>query len=219
MCMLWQRLGRAARDPSREASGIYVVEPQFMDYHRQRAKQRAAERTERAQRKRLQGVIQPENPSAQKKARTQDEMASLKINPRKRVQAQPVLPNIAPAMNKLIVIEQHHQNYEAAAMDTYINARSRGICRRRVSEEFFGNTPSTLSVRNLWGGESRIDPRSASPDLACSNGDCPHCVAAISRLCCDTCNPGSFILPVPVSTAPRQTVLLTGSRWTRASAK
>jgi ATP-dependent helicase YprA (DUF1998 family) len=40
MCTLWQRLGRAARDPSREASGIYVVEPQFMDYHCQRAEQR-----------------------------------------------------------------------------------------------------------------------------------------------------------------------------------
>ncbi|KAH9015994.1 hypothetical protein EDB85DRAFT_1898410 [Lactarius pseudohatsudake] len=65
-------------------------------------------------------------------------------------------------------MEHHHQNYEAAAMDTYTNARSRGVCRRKVSDEFFGNKP-------------------------------------VSRLCCDTCNPGSFILPIPTTSAPKQT--------------
>ena len=27
----------------------------------------------------------------------------------------------------------------------------------------------------------------------------------VSRLCCDTCNPGSFILPLPTASAPKQT--------------
>ncbi|KAH8984091.1 hypothetical protein EDB86DRAFT_2810977, partial [Lactarius hatsudake] len=35
LCMLWQRLGCAARDPSTEATGIYIVEPKFMDCHMQ----------------------------------------------------------------------------------------------------------------------------------------------------------------------------------------
>ncbi|KAH9071530.1 hypothetical protein EDB83DRAFT_2176282, partial [Lactarius deliciosus] len=34
LCTLWQRLGQAAREPSAEASGIYVVEPQYMDRQR-----------------------------------------------------------------------------------------------------------------------------------------------------------------------------------------
>ncbi|KAH9038084.1 hypothetical protein EDB85DRAFT_2142089 [Lactarius pseudohatsudake] len=83
-------------------------------------------------------------------------------------------------------MEQYHQDYEAAATDTYINAHLRGNCRRKVSDEFFGNRP-------------------ASPSLACSNENCPRCVVTASRLCCDTCNPGSFILPVPATAAPKQT--------------
>ncbi|KAH9014975.1 hypothetical protein EDB85DRAFT_1811510, partial [Lactarius pseudohatsudake] len=31
LCMLWQCLGHAARDPSKEATGIYIVKPQYMD--------------------------------------------------------------------------------------------------------------------------------------------------------------------------------------------
>ena len=35
--------------------------------------------------------------------------------------------------------------------------------------------------------------------------DCPRCVVKASRLCCDTCNPGSFILPIPPVSAHKQT--------------
>ncbi|KAF8264330.1 P-loop containing nucleoside triphosphate hydrolase protein [Lactarius quietus] len=153
LCTLWQRLGRAVRDPSNEATGIYVVEPQYTDHHRKRAEQRAAERMEREKKKGLQ--------------------------------------------------RETESDYKEAAMDTYINAHSQGICRRKVSEEFFGNMPS--ECRNLLPGCSRIDPHLASPSLACSNEGCPCCVATVSGLCCDTCNPGSFILPAPTTTAPRQT--------------
>ena len=44
----------------------------------------------------------------------------------------------------------------------------------------------------------------ASPSLACSNEDCTRCHSGTSRLCCDTCNPGSFILPTPSTEAPTQ---------------
>ncbi|KAH9015991.1 P-loop containing nucleoside triphosphate hydrolase protein, partial [Lactarius pseudohatsudake] len=51
LCTLWQRLGRAARNPSAEASGIYVVEPQYMDRQREKAEQRAVAKTVKAQQK------------------------------------------------------------------------------------------------------------------------------------------------------------------------
>lgn len=41
--------------------------------------------------------------------------------------------------------------------------------------------------------------------MACSNSDCPRCVVAVPRLCCDTCNPDSFILPPTTTSAPKQT--------------
>ncbi len=113
-----------------------------MDHHRKQAEQRAAVRTQRAQQKRLQCATEPESAPSWKKARTHDEKAG--PSTRKRTQPQLVLPDIASAVratNRLIVVEQRHQNYEAAAMDTYINARSRGICRRQISDEFFRNRP------------------------------------------------------------------------------
>src|SRR6266702_5953121 len=41
--------------------------------------------------------------------------------------------------------------------------------------------------------------------MVCFNKDCPCCIIKSSRLCCDTCNPGSFILPLPMTSAPKQT--------------
>ncbi|KAF8270416.1 hypothetical protein EI94DRAFT_1539336, partial [Lactarius quietus] len=31
LCTLWQRLGRVAQDPSKEATGVYIIEPSYMD--------------------------------------------------------------------------------------------------------------------------------------------------------------------------------------------
>jgi superfamily II DNA helicase RecQ len=42
LCTLWQRLGRAARDSSTEATGVYIVEPSYTDHHHIEAKERAA---------------------------------------------------------------------------------------------------------------------------------------------------------------------------------
>lgn len=188
--------------------GIYVVEPQYMDYHRKRAEQRAADRMEKAKKRQekenCQGKTETGNPLPRKRVRIQDD----KANPsaRKKARAQQVLPDITshatPSTNQLIVIEPHHQNYEAAAMDAYVNARTRGICRRRVAKEFFGNRPGEYHDLR---GDFRIDPWPASLSLACSNSDCRRCAATVSRLCCDSCNPDSFFLPTPTTTAPKQT--------------
>ncbi|KAI9431018.1 hypothetical protein H4582DRAFT_1823209, partial [Lactarius indigo] len=54
-CMLWQHLGRAARDPSTEATRIYIVEPKFMDC-RMQTKQKAATNAGKLQQRQLHGV-------------------------------------------------------------------------------------------------------------------------------------------------------------------
>ena len=41
--------------------------------------------------------------------------------------------------------------------------------------------------------------------MACFSADCPRCVVRASRLCCDTCNPESFTLPTPTTSAPKKT--------------
>ena len=46
LCTLWQRLGRAARDPCKEATGFYMVEPQYTDKKRKEAEKRASGRTD-----------------------------------------------------------------------------------------------------------------------------------------------------------------------------
>lgn len=110
-----------------------------MDNHCKLAEQRAVERKTKTEQKCLQGATDPGKALPQKRVCTQDDKTW------KKAQTQQVLPNIAPACatqgaaNKLIVIEQHHENYEAVAMDTYINASSWGICHCQVSEEFFRN--------------------------------------------------------------------------------
>ncbi|KAH9009872.1 P-loop containing nucleoside triphosphate hydrolase protein [Lactarius hengduanensis] len=141
LCTLWQRLGRAARNPSAEASGIYVVEPQYMDRQREKAEQRAAAKTAKAQQKQPQRATEPESPSTRKR---------------------------------------HAQ-----------------ITRKQV--RVHGRGPG------LNSRDPELTRGQLSPSLACSNEGCPRCVVTVSRLCCDTCNPGSFILPIPTTSAPKQT--------------
>ncbi|KAI9437493.1 P-loop containing nucleoside triphosphate hydrolase protein, partial [Lactarius indigo] len=141
LCMLWQRLGRAARDPSKEATGIYIVEPQYMDHCRVQAEQRVASQAERS---RLQEVPDTENVASSPRRQVRVEGGHKGCpRTRKKPHHQPNQSGsmVPHATGNLIIQEQRHQDYEAAAMDAYINTRSRGICRRRIPNEFFGNWP------------------------------------------------------------------------------
>ncbi|KAH9011524.1 hypothetical protein EDB83DRAFT_2530245 [Lactarius deliciosus] len=184
----WRYTQSLSRDPSKEATGIYMIEPQYTDQRRIRADKKASDHTEKSRQKKPQGIADansgPSRPT-RKRVRSHEEGAG--HSTRKKSQCHVGRPEVLTPQTagKLIVKEERHESYEAAAMDTYINARQRGTCRRRVSDEFFGNRP-------------------ASPSLACSKTDCPRCIGMPSRLCCDTCNPGSFIFPVPATVAPKQ---------------
>lgn len=71
-----------------------------------------------------------------------------------------------------------------------------------VDERYPMSSLVIVLVRFIRYKRFRIDPRPASESLACSN--CPHCVAKPSRLCCDTCNPGSFFYLMPSTEPPKQ---------------
>ncbi|KAG2158700.1 uncharacterized protein EDB93DRAFT_1040376, partial [Suillus bovinus] len=40
LCTLWQCLGRAAQDISTEVTGIYLVEPQYIDHQKEKTQAR-----------------------------------------------------------------------------------------------------------------------------------------------------------------------------------
>ncbi|KAF8257524.1 P-loop containing nucleoside triphosphate hydrolase protein [Lactarius quietus] len=179
LCTLWQHLGRAERDPSNEATGIYIVKPSYMDDQRVQAEKRAAIRAEKAQ-QRQQGLDAG--------TATDAATSQVKTVPRKRPccpHDQCVTDTPRPA-GTLIMFEDCHKDVEEAAMDAYINAHLRGICRCGVSDEFFDN-------------------RLASPSMACPYTNCPCCAVKVPRFCCDTCNPDSFVLLSPSTTALKQT--------------
>ncbi|KAI9434782.1 P-loop containing nucleoside triphosphate hydrolase protein [Lactarius indigo] len=142
-CMLWQRLGRAARDPSTEATGIYIVEPKFMD-RRMQTKQKAATNAGKSQQRQLHGV--PDTVDVTSTSTSAHGSVAVEYQ-----------------MSSLVIVH--------------------------------------VRVWNLFTG-TRFDPRPASPSIACSN--CLRCVVKGSRLCCDICNPGSFILPLPKTSASKQ---------------
>ena len=152
LCTLWQRLGRAARDPCKEATGIYMVEPQYMDKKRKEAEKRAGERTERAL------AANPGDPRGEPQGERSGH--GTRKRPRSRVNQAPT--HVPQAAGNLIVEEGRHGSYEVAAMETYINARQRGICRRNVSNEFFGNRPCECIC---IGDKRSCDPRSNSVPL------------------------------------------------------
>jgi hypothetical protein len=74
LCTLWQCLGRAVWNPGMEATGIYMVELQYMDQHHKQADKRASERTGPAKQKQAQGAVDPDGLSC-KRVHSQDEVA------------------------------------------------------------------------------------------------------------------------------------------------
>ncbi|KAI9436672.1 P-loop containing nucleoside triphosphate hydrolase protein, partial [Lactarius indigo] len=151
-CMLWQRLGRAARDPSTEATRIYIVKPKFMDRCMQ-TRQKAAMNAGKSQQRQLHGVPDTVDvTSTSTSVHVQSGKAGPSSRKRPRHQCDQPEPDSGAShtTGRLIVQEEKHKNYEEAAMDAYINAHSRGVCRCGISNEFFGNRPHTYLESVYW---------------------------------------------------------------------
>ncbi|KAH7904694.1 P-loop containing nucleoside triphosphate hydrolase protein [Hygrophoropsis aurantiaca] len=222
LCTLIQRLGRAARDGKIEATGIYLVEPQFWDYHKSRAqcranarkrKRKSNEKTNKVVRKRNPNPMETENMPTRVSANTlsnnldddpddsEDTESELVCHGTSTRNNEPSASSIIPIPATQVSLSSSNgfgrfrvrllpqcvdldgKELEAAAMDAFINARGRGICRRRILDEYFDNPKSTSSQ--------------------CGGDHCERCCTKTSRLCCDTCSLGSFILPIPATTAEK----------------
>jgi hypothetical protein len=161
-------MGRGGRRMGTTATGIYLVEPKYFDEHKKkvttsgkRKRGKASESCNQKQKKSKPNQPKADNGSddesgfddedereennsgnANDTMETGDhEGGSLPtntsqvsiLNPTHAVThlvACPVIPPLAGL---------NDAEYEFAVMDVYINAKSRSICRRRVSNEYFGN--------------------------------------------------------------------------------
>lgn len=118
-----------------------------MDDQRIQAEKRAAIRAEKAHQKR------------QRDADTGADAATshVKAAPRKRPRRQHDHRDAGMPRpeGRFIVFEERHKDFEEAAMDAYINARLRGVCRRGVSDEFFDNRLGVFVIHFHKAGLTR----------------------------------------------------------------
>jgi hypothetical protein len=100
-----------------------MVEPQYMDQKHNEAEKRAAGCTGKSKQKRAHGVPEANNGPAWKHVHSLDEDAGPSAQDGSQIQSVQPVDRMADARaDKLIVKEEHHVTYEAAAMETYINA-------------------------------------------------------------------------------------------------
>lgn len=156
-----QRLGRGARDPSVTAVGIYLVEPLYFDTYTGKRKRPAVEASKRPNKraKTLQNDIGPgpehrgdkDEPLHSEFEEDEDErdgsesetevVAGLNDGSEGQLggsheRATAILP-LQPTA--LLPDDLDNNALERYAMYAFINARHRGFCRRRVSNEYFDN--------------------------------------------------------------------------------
>jgi hypothetical protein len=79
--------------------------------------------------------------------------------------------------------------YKAVAMDYLINARERGLCLHKVTEEYFGNDKISNYFHHLCfvASFSSLLYRKGS---AC----CTRCTVKQPWICCHSCNPSTLVL-------------------------
>ena len=126
-----------------------MVEPQYTDKKRKEAEKRASGRTERAL------AANPDDAGHGHAIPGERAGPSARKKPCGRVNQAPVHAPLQTT-DSLIVEEGHHGSYEVAAMETYINAHQRGICRRMVSNEFFRNRPRECCLSRYQSELTRI---------------------------------------------------------------
>lgn len=153
LCTLSQRLGRGGRDPDTEATGIYLVEPDYFDANKLAKAKRKKKREEKkrpkeqphssVKRRRIHGSQDVSHVrEVDEEGSDSDDYESDGDDDEHIIQP-PVLvfasnsgdDSSALPHPKGLSIEE----YEKIVMDTYINAGSRRLCRRRIQNEYFQN--------------------------------------------------------------------------------
>ncbi|KIK32775.1 hypothetical protein CY34DRAFT_27154 [Suillus luteus UH-Slu-Lm8-n1] len=170
LCTLMQRLGRAACDPSMEASSFYFVEK---DYKKRKGNGTKVNDGSKKGKPRE----QPSHRSDHESSDSGSESDGNEIN-----------DTLAPCRNngvsmsaspgKLLPLSAGMgiDEFELVVMGVYIEAGNQTICRRRIADEYFRN--------NLIDGDNDLD------------GCCKRCKKRTMklRLCCDVCTLHGFLL-------------------------
>ncbi|KAF9565288.1 P-loop containing nucleoside triphosphate hydrolase protein [Agrocybe pediades] len=165
LCTLFQRLGRAARGPSTQGRAIYLVEPQYFDGHQKKTigkrKRGTKPKNPAVRRKQVPTSTPsdtPNNVDADTAVESQSEndddediegaeadggnhTANGTVPDCVPPRTSEHLPTSLPTPSSLPAEE-----YEAVAMDLFINSGSRGLCRRVVLNQYFGNMKQGVRI-------------------------------------------------------------------------
>jgi len=122
LCSLVQRIGRGVRDPTLDGVGVYFIEPKYLDRKKSKKRKRG-EKDDTGNTTMLNAIGDDHD---------QD------VSPQNESQNDSPCP-IQAAPGRHIPCGSTQNDYLENAMDTYINANTRGICQRAVIDEYFGN--------------------------------------------------------------------------------
>ncbi|KAG1728758.1 P-loop containing nucleoside triphosphate hydrolase protein [Suillus paluster] len=168
LCTLMQRLGRAARDPSIEASSIYFVEK---DYKRRRGHAKKVHHGKQKARvqqgavgdvkraiaiKGNNGGRTHEQPEGHERSDSSSESDGDELNDTIASYRNTGVGTSTPTPSKLLPSSTGLciEEYEVAAMEAFIDAGNQTICRCRITDEYFGNN----LIDELWCSDAAAVP-------------------------------------------------------------
>ena len=197
LCTLFQRLGRAGRGKGTQATGIYLVESQYIDGHKNKVigkrKRSGKQKDSPKKRQRLDTEGSTGNglgTSVLAEGSLAEDVSQgsgdLHQDPVGDGETSSTHPN-GSSISLLLSTELAPEEYEAIAMDLFINARGRALCCRKVINEYFGN-----NKQGKYLLESFLDEL-----LRQSVGVKEFHQQTEGMLCCDTCHPDTFKFASP----------------------
>jgi len=167
LCVLMQRLGRAARDHTLTALAVYFVEPLYFDTYSGKRKRPALEEGQPYQKKKKVAILDAESTAVHREENSQhrgdsdaldrgeddeltNDISMVVDQPNERtisdiagntsILTTPSAPSSSsPSPAKILPVNADSDVIERAAMYAFINAHLRGFCRRRVTNEYFNN--------------------------------------------------------------------------------
>lgn len=142
MCTLWQRFGRAARDPDLEGTAMLLVEPKHLDEEREKKVVRAEAKKRKAEN---QGLPKTTKRRAVPSKTGQPPHAipvAHAVAPQDEDEKRRVLYTAkkGKSVSSTEVVKVERKREIEVAMDDMINAKKRGLgCRRKPLRLFFSS--------------------------------------------------------------------------------
>lgn len=156
LCILMQRLGRAARDHTLTALGVYFVEPLYFDTYSGKRKRPELDEGQHHSKKKKVTNVDTESTAVRDDENSQcrtdgstfnggdndgqtDGVSMVMDQHNRHTISEPLqVADPSPPM-RILPVNADSDVIERAAMYAFINAHLRGYCRRRVTNEYFNN--------------------------------------------------------------------------------